>query len=356
MLQAPSCKSAAAASRRCRRCDAAAPRGTTAIMRSLVFALSVAATTAELVPKASALALPNPLGRFGKRVLGKRGGGKQQPASELLTPGETLVAGAAARMVAQTILHPLDVVRTRTQAVSMGTSSLMESLSFGLIPQVGLSAPAGAIQFTAVRKARKALENALPDDFVTSSQGRFATQLVAAACGAACAGAIRIPQEVMKQGCMVELYPNALVAFSTILAEKGLAGFYKGAVATITRDVMWNSLSFSIFRLLLDYANTSNPKAQYSLGIAAGWLAALATHPFDVAKTRVMTSSGDLTVGLFAQLAGLVEAEGWQVLLSGLVPRLLYLGPLASLVLATNEVIAGALVKARGGAQRAGGA
>ncbi|EGB05281.1 hypothetical protein AURANDRAFT_15075, partial [Aureococcus anophagefferens] len=171
--------------------------------------------------------------------------------------------------------------------------------------------------------------------------------LVAAACGAACAGAIRIPQEVMKQGCMVELYPNALVAFSTILAEKGLAGFYKGAVATITRDVMWNSLSFSIFRLLLDYANTSNPKAQYSLGIAAGWLAALATHPFDVAKTRVMTSSGDLTVGLFAQLAGLVEAEGWQVLLSGLVPRLLYLGPLASLVLATNEVIAGALVKAR---------
>ena len=353
---APSCKSAAATSHRCRRRDAAAPRGMTAIMRSLVFALSVAATTAELVPKASALALPNPLGRLGKRVLGKRGGGKQQPASELLTPGETLVAGAAARMVAQTILHPLDVVRTRTQAVSMGTSSLMESLSFGLIPQVGLSAPAGAIQFTAVRKARKALENALPDDFVKSSQGRFATQLVAAACGAACAGAIRIPQEVMKQGCMVELYPNALVAFSTILAEKGLAGFYKGAVATITRDVMWNSLSFSIFRLLLDYANTSNPKAQYSLGIAAGWLAALATHPFDVAKTRVMTSSGDLTVGLFAQLAGLVEAEGWQVLLSGLVPRLLYLGPLASLVLATNEVIAGALVKARGGAQRAGGA
>ena len=69
-----------------------------------------------------------------------------------------------------------------------------------------------------------------------------------------------------------------------------------------------------------------------------------------------MTSSGDLTVGLFAQLAGLVEAEGWQVLLSGLVPRLLYLGPLASLVLATNEVIAGALVKARGKATRAGGA
>ena len=45
---APSCKSAAATSHRCRRRDIAAPRGTTAIMRSLVFALSVAATTADV--------------------------------------------------------------------------------------------------------------------------------------------------------------------------------------------------------------------------------------------------------------------------------------------------------------------
>jgi hypothetical protein len=35
------------------------------------------------------------------------------------------------------------------------------------------------------------------------------------------------------------------------------------------------------------------------------------------------------------------------VLLSGLVPRLLYLGPLASLVLATNEVIASILIAGR---------
>ena len=60
-----------------------------------------------------------------------------------------------------------------------------------------------------------------------------------------------------------------------------------------------------------------------------------------------MTSAGTVEGGLFDVLRGLVDAEGWPVLLKGLVPRLLYLGPLASLVLATNEVIAGLLISSR---------
>ena len=61
-----------------------------------------------------------------------------------------------------------------------------------------------------------------------------------------------------------------------------------------------------------------------------------------------MTSSGDAaSVGIVEGLRTLVDEEGPGVLLSGLVPRLLYLGPLASLVLATNEVIARILIAGR---------
>lgn len=282
------------------------------------------------------------------------GEGRKRPASELLSPQETLFAGACARVVAQSLLHPLDVVRTRTQAKSMGSSTLRESLAFGLIPQVALSAPAGAVQFSAVKQARSKIESVLSEEFVASPGGRFATQLVAAACGAACAGIIRIPQEVVKQGCMVELYPHAFAAASTIAKTKGLKGFYKGAVATLSRDVLWNSLSFALFRCLLDVAASLqsagqdvSAQAQYILGIVAGCAAACATHPIDVAKTRVMTSTTTIEGSLFQQLAALVENEGAAVLLSGITPRLFYLGPLASLVLATNEVIAGLLIKAR---------
>ena len=303
-----------------------------------------AAGKSSLAPRGSRKAVAVRRGGFSS---GGFASARKAPASELLSPKETLIAGACARVVAQTILHPLDVVRTRTQAKSLGTSTLRESLFFGMIPQVMLSAPAGAVQFSAVRFCRKKVESVLPEEFVASQQGRFFTQLFAAAGGASCAGLIRIPQEVVKQGCMVELYPHAFAAVTTIAKTKGLAGFYKGAVATLSRDVLWNSLSFSIFRLLLDIIRSKDPQVQYVLGIVAGCSAACATHPLDVAKTRVMTSQAAVKGSLLDQLANLVKDEGWPVLFSGLAPRLFYLGPLASLVLATNEVIAAILIKAR---------
>ena len=147
---------------------------------------------------------------------------------------------------------------------------------------------------------------------------------------------------------MAEMYPNAIDAVQTISQEKGVAGFYKGAVATISRDVAWNSLSFALFRVFLEAFAVQSAQLNYALGIVAGCLAACATHPIDVIKTRIMTSSGDAaSVGIVEGLRTLVDEEGPGVLLSGLVPRLLYLGPLASLVLATNEVIASILIAGR---------
>ena len=197
-------------------------------------------------------------------------------------------------------------------------------------------------------KACEQIEAAFGDRCTSTAAGRFFTQLFAAAGGAACAGSVRIPQEVVKQGCMAEMYPNAINAVQTISQEKGVAGFYKGAVATISRDVAWNSLSFALFRVFLEAFAVQSAQLNYALGIVAGCLAACATHPIDVIKTRIMTSSGDAaSVGIVEGLRNLVDEEGPGVLLSGLVPRLLYLGPLASLVLATNEVIASILIAGR---------
>ena len=157
--------------------------------------------------------------------------------------------GACARLVAQTILHPLDVIRTRSQTKNPIEATLLEALPFGLAPQMLLSVPAGSIQFAMVKYWRTQIEAAFGDRCTRTAAGRFFTQLFAAAGGAACAGSVRIPQEVVKQGCMAEMYPNAINAVQTISQEKGVAGFYKGAVATISRDVAWNSLSFALFRL-----------------------------------------------------------------------------------------------------------
>ena len=146
------------------------------------------------------------------------------------------------------------------------------------------------------------------------------------------------------------MYPNAINAVQTISQEKGVAGFYKGAVATISRDVAWNSLSFALFRVFLEAFAVQSAQLNYALGIVAGCLAACATHPIDVIKTRIMTSSGDAaSVGIVEGLRNLVDEEARRAPLgpraAAALPR-----PLASLVLATNEVIeADPILKGRAG-------
>jgi len=114
--------------------------------------------------------------------------------------------------------------------------------------------------------------------------------------------------------------------------------------------VLWNSLSFALFRVFLDAAaavGAASDLASYLLGICAGCTAACLTHPLDVAKTRIMTSGAASGTPLLQLLGDMVDEEGWTALLLGLKARLLYLGPLASLVLATNEVIASVIVRGR---------
>lgn len=53
-----------------------------------------------------------------------------------ITPLEQLVAGSIARMVAQTMLHPIDVVRTRRQAVGVAVRFDAATLLRGISPQV----------------------------------------------------------------------------------------------------------------------------------------------------------------------------------------------------------------------------
>ena len=89
-------------------------------MRVLLCLLLVGATSAKLAP-ASTLHKPTALSK-----VSTGGATKKRPASEQLTPSETVLAGACARLVAQTILHPLDVIRTRSQTKNPIEATLVE--------------------------------------------------------------------------------------------------------------------------------------------------------------------------------------------------------------------------------------
>ena len=70
------------------------------------------------------------------------------PTTQLLFH-ERLIAGAGARGIAQTCLHPIDVVRTRVQAKGVSLNLSPQTFLKGVAPQFFLAFPAGALQFAA---------------------------------------------------------------------------------------------------------------------------------------------------------------------------------------------------------------
>ena len=152
---------------------------------------------------------------------------------------EQLIAGSAARGVAQTCLHPIDVVRTRLQAKGVKPNFSPGTFAKGVAPQFFLAFPAGAMQFAAYEWAKARFEE-------LKVKGA-AAEVSCGAIGALAASIIRVPQEVIKQRCQADIYPNAAKGVQMLLAAEGPKGFYKGYTATISRDVPWNALSFMFF-------------------------------------------------------------------------------------------------------------
>ena len=152
---------------------------------------------------------------------------------------ERLIAGAGARGVAQTFLHPIDVMRTRLQAKGVTMSLKPEIFVKGVAPQFLLAFPAGAIQFAAFEWAK--------EKFAAAGMTGSIGELLCGAIGALAASVVRVPQEVIKQRVQADIYPNALAGTIKLFTTEGIPGFYKGYVATVSRDVPWNALSFMFF-------------------------------------------------------------------------------------------------------------
>uniref|UniRef100_A0A7S2H2A9 Mitochondrial carrier protein n=2 Tax=Octactis speculum TaxID=3111310 RepID=A0A7S2H2A9_9STRA len=262
---------------------------------------------------------------------------------------DNLIAGSVARIVAQTVLHPLDVIRTRRQAVGVDMRWNIPTLLRGITPQTVLSAPAGALQFLTMEKTKRFLNKW--GNGTHSPKRMVATNLVAMAIGTSAASAVRVPQEVLKQGIQAGNYDNIIHAVRAHMGPGGLRRLYRGFKPTIIRDVPWNSLSYVFFKALAGLAALIDKEGRLAdsnsfnlfLGAISGGIAAVLTHPIDVIKTRIMTARVTAEYvappSIIGGLRAMVAKEGPGVLFLGIVPRLMFLCPLAAMVLATYEAV-----------------
>ena len=132
-----------------------------------------------------------------------------------------------------------------------------------------------------------------------------------------------------------------------VLRNLGIGGLYKGAGATLMRDVPFAAIYFSCYsRLKVAIAGENDPLRVLSFGeqlfagTASAMPAAFLTTPADVLKTRMQAAAGSAASQTMRSTAvGMVRAEGLGVLMTGWAPRVALKAPALGIALLVVELM-----------------
>lgn len=134
--------------------------------------------------------------------------------------------------------------------------------------------------------------------------------------------------------------PSAIGLTVQLLKTRGLAGLYRGAGATLMRDVPFSMIYFPLFANLNAFGRESHSGVDdrapfwqsFMAGCMAGSIAAVAVTPLDVIKTRIQTlqkgEGEDTYRGIVDCTRRIMNREGPSAFLKGAACRALVIAPL----------------------------
>ncbi|EFC47397.1 predicted protein, partial [Naegleria gruberi] len=281
------------------------------------------------------------------------------------------ISGSIASIVSDTLLQPLDTVKTRQQFVGdLSTSNRFvykntldafitiaktegrRGLFRGWVPTLYGSLPAGAIYFgTYESMKRLLLENS---EFLREHKN-FAYML-AGSSAEFMGSLVFVPSELIKCRFQTNSLSSAqysqstLKTFYQVARSEGIRGLFRGYSATMVRDIPYSMTQFLIYEVLKnsilnrkmdqyrdDLKNSTLKDPQESLksaqkltfsesivvGGTAGAMAASLSNPIDVIKTRLQTST-TFKGGFVAMFRKIKQDDGWRGFFKGITPRVMW--------------------------------
>lgn len=252
--------------------------------------------------------------------------GTQNHFDLLRTLYEGAVAGATAGVVVETVLYPIDTIKTRLQAARFGGKILLKGLYSGLAGNLAGVLPASAIFVGVYEPVKKKLLEILPDNY------NAIAHLLAGTAGGATASLVRVPTEVVKQRMQTGQFANAPDAVRCIVAKEGARGLYAGYGSFLLRDLPFDAIQFCIYEQLRIGYKLVAKRDLYDpenalIGAFAGAVTGAITTPLDVIKTRLMVQGTSKQYkGVFDCVQKIVQEEGASTLTKGIGPRVLWIG------------------------------
>lgn len=293
-----------------------------------------------------------------------------------------LVAGGSAGCIEVSIMHPLDLVKTRFQIQAnpiagqesqhyTGVYDCMKKMykseglfSFwkGIIPPIFAETPKRAWKFFTFEQFQKVFNFGGPDGKPTPLTYSLA------GLGSGVTEAIIInPFEVVKvrmqsNRAHQKLAPSTGQVAREILKAEGYFGrsngngglLNRGITATMGRHGFFNMVYFGFYHSVKNHFPAyEDPRAEFArkvlIGFTAGTLACCVNIPFDVAKSRIQGPQPDPGVikyrGTMKVMTMVYKEEGFRALYKGLVPKIMRLGPGGAIMLLVYEYVYNFLVK-----------
>ncbi|GLT44074.1 hypothetical protein SLA2020_179910 [Shorea laevis] len=252
--------------------------------------------------------------------------GEEKPFDFLQILLEGAIAGGTAGVVVETVLYPIDTIKTRLQAAHGGGKIVLKGLYSGLAGNLAGVLPASALFVGVYEPTKQKLLKMVPENFSAVAH------LTAGAIGGVAASLIRVPTEVVKQRMQTGQFTSAPDAVRLILSKEGFKGLYAGYGSFLLRDLPFDAIQFCIYeQLRIGYKAAArrdlNDPENAIIGAFSGALTGAITTPLDVIKTRLMVQgSANQYKGIFNCVQTIVREEGPSALLKGIGPRVMWIG------------------------------
>ncbi|KAL3700322.1 hypothetical protein R1sor_018344 [Riccia sorocarpa] len=295
--------------------------------------------------------------------------------------------GAMAGVFGETVMHPIDTLKTRIQSstpariqhhnlIREGFNGILmrdgvRGFYRGVIPGMTGSFVTGATYFGFIETSKDWLNVHHPS--LTGPWAHF----FAGAIGDTIGSVVYVPCEVIKQRMQIQgtkkswqstmsqlnkapggsyYYSGVLSAAKHILRQEGVQGLYAGYFSTLARDVPFAGFQimfYEAFRRCVEWnhgrlsqSHSEPQKYEFGsheelfLGGAAGGLSAFLTTPMDIIKTRVQVQGTSTRYkGWLDALLTIWKEEGVSGLFKGAVPRIMWFVPAAGLTFMSVEFL-----------------
>lgn len=203
-------------------------------------------------------------------------------------------------------------------------------------------APSAALFFITYDSLKRFLKDKVPTPI---------GHMLSASAGEITACLVRVPAEIVKQRTQTGILGvgnkgTSWANFKYLLQNKSgegtLRGLYRGWNTTIMREIPFTVIQFPLYEKLktvwASYDNTELSLLKGAIcGSIAGGIAAAATTPLDVIKTRIMLNKD--RIGISTLVRQMLAEEGPSVFLKGIGPRTAWISAGGAIFLGCYELV-----------------